>query len=625
MVLLNAAIGPPALAQLAPSGEHYAGRASDTGYGGSVVDAAGNFPASVPLELPAVRGGLPIPLEINYGPHEVGAAGLGWSMPLSYLRQSLSIAHRRPQSAPDAIPSLQQRTTLSLLGRSVDLVAQGTSWIARLGTQELVVQQSGADWLAYDGQGRTFTFKAVSTLPNEGLFLLKTITTMNGAKVELTYEISTWGLDGGSGTAIDLIGIDYNSPTAPTLPIACAKNHIALSYLNGSIAPIALSTLDDAILVRKSTLTQIDITSHVDCLTDPQRVRRYTFQYAADPDTGLPRLSTVTKFGQQGTPEETTGIPVASYTYGTATTNGVLSYAQTQVIAMPPGMANNQIASTNSDSSVNVPEPGDRYAMWQTLTDFDGDGRPDIVFNKGGQLWIAKGEAAPGGATTFGIGPQALLQLTDATLTGGPVSTQSSAQARYQYAPANRNTTDVWRMAIDINGDGRVDIVDAAEQEGHWVVYLNTPGGPSGIQWQRRSFSVVSLRNALVSSGHTLNGNYVPLSRRATGSDMEIWQCWQWENNQWNWYPDGFSNHRCQGVGGQIIERGPERTYVEWELADLNGDGYPDFVFDSDPVIFQSTTPPIPPRPFDGAIVDGQAWQRFAPKTTNEIRAAFNV
>jgi hypothetical protein len=58
---------------------------------------------------------------------------------------------------------------------------------------------------------------------------------------------------------------------------------------------------------------------------------------------------------------------------------------------------------------------------------------------------------------------------------------------------------------------------------------------------------------------------------------------------------------------------------------DLNGDGYPDFVLDSDPVDFQAVPPSSTPTPVDGVTVDGQVWQLFAPKRTNEIRAAFNV
>ncbi len=615
-----------AFAQLAPSGDHYAGRPTDTGYGGNAVDAAGNLPAAIPLEFPEARGGLPIPLQITYGGHGVGAAGLGWEVPLSYLQQDSTLAHRRPASGPSVLPVPRERTILSLLGQSVDLIGDGSGWFARTGTLELRVRQVGKLWFAYDGQGRTYTFERPAALASTSVWLLKSIRAGGGAELTLSYQITTWPIDGGTGTGIDLVHIAYNTHAMPAQPAAvCAKNDISLSYLNGAITPISLSVLDDTILVRKNTLTQIDVTSRVDCSTEPQRLRRYAFAYGPDADTGLPRLNAVTMFGRQGTPEENTSLPVAAYSYGSATLNGSLHYRKTQTISLPAGFAaEHDISATASDSSANVPESGERYAMWQTLTDFDGDGRPDLVFKNNNKLWIAKGHAAAGGATTFGAGAQAPVPLSDTTFTSGGLSTQSMTTRRFAYGPANRNTTDIWRQAIDVNGDGRIDIVDAAEEPDHWVVYLNTPG-PSGVTWQRRSFSIQNLRLALVSRGHKIAGNYLPLSRRATGTNIEVWQCWQWDGSHWNWWPEGFNNHRCQGVGNTIIGRGPELTYVEWELADLNGDGYPDFVFDSTPVDFQVVPPSSTPKPVQGASRDGQVWQNFAPQNANAVRAAFNV
>jgi hypothetical protein len=175
-----------------------------------------------------------------------------------------------------------------------------------------------------------------------------------------------------------------------------------------------------------------------------------------------------------------------------------------------------------------------------------------------------------------------------------------------------------------MNGDGRIDIVDAAEEPDHWVVYLNTPG-PTGVKWERRSFSVSALRATLISYGHVIDGPYVPLSRRATGTSLEIWECWRWDGNDWNWFSQGFSSHQCEGVEGGIIEpRGSERTFTEWELTDLNGDGYPDFVFNSSPVDFQ-VDKPAPRRPGEDIVLSRSAWHQFAPRLTNEVRAAFNV
>jgi hypothetical protein len=107
-------------AQLAPTGGHYAARASDTGFAGA-VNSSGGYGASVPLDLPAARGGLPVPVQIVYGGRRVGAAGLGWDVPLSYIFRDTTIAHRRPANFADASPQAREQVLLMLDGQRIDL------------------------------------------------------------------------------------------------------------------------------------------------------------------------------------------------------------------------------------------------------------------------------------------------------------------------------------------------------------------------------------------------------------------------------------------------------------------------------------------------------------------------
>jgi len=619
VIALFAAIASLANGQLAPTGDHYAGRPTDTGYGGTAVDAAGNLPTNIPLDLPPARGGISVPLQIAYGPHRVGAVGLGWDIPLSYLQQTSTLAHRRPASAADVLPTPRVRTTLSLLGESADLVQQGDIWVARVGTLELIVRQGGSSWFAYDGQGRIYTFESPAGLANRGLWLLKSISAAGNTNVLLTYMVASSPVDGGSGTSIDLARITYNTHSSNGAPEeGCAKNEISLSYGNTTLSPISMSVLDGGVLVREDTLTKIDVLSRADCRASLQSLRNYTFHYLPDADTGLPQLDQVNVYGRQGTPEEAIAIPVGTYKYGSATSNGVLRYATTQIIDLPTGINNDEVSGTALDSSVNAPESGDGYAMWQTLIDVTGDGRADLVFRKDDKLWVAKGQAGSGGSTTFGVGPQALVPLSDTTLTSGALATQSMSSRRFSYGPANRNTEDVWRKAIDVNGDGRIDIVDAAEEAGHWVVYLNTPGGPSGVTWQRRSYSIEGLLRTLRDKyHHTISGDHLPLSRRSTATSLEQDQCWKWDGTKWN---------PCSGFQGAISAYGAEVTYLEWDFTDLNGDGYPDFVFDSTPVDFQ-LIPPSLPRPYIGQVARySKVWESFSPQqSSNDVLASFNV
>lgn len=645
---LAVSIAPVMFAQLAPSGEHYAGRASDTGFGGTFANATGTFAAEVPLELPPVRGGLPIPLQIAYGARGLGAAGLGWDVPLSYIQRDRTMAHRRPASGPGILPVPRDRAYLSLFGQSMELVLNGSDWIARSGTLELIVRQSGSTWLAYDGSGRTYTFIRPANFGATGLWLLDSIRGAGGATVQLTYQINTQSANGGFGIGINLADISYNSN--PAQGVTCAKNVVALSYGNQSPTPLSVSVLDEKVLVRKNLLTLVDVRSRATCLAPFQRLRRYDFQYIPDKDTRLPRLSTVRMYGRQGTPEANVALPVATYTYGgVVTQNGTIRYELTQILPLPADASTAQISGTHIDNSVNAPVAGVRYAMWQSLTDINGDGRPDLVFQKNDKLWVAYNAPGLNGQTTLRVGNQEIVQLSDATFANGAFSTQTSAQQRFQFGPGfqagpgfqygldfqyggiNRNTTNVWRQAIDVNGDGRIDIIDAAEEPNHWVIYLNTPGGPTGVQWQRRSFSVATLRETLVSGGHTIEGDHVPLARRATGTDALMWQCWQWDGANWQWYPDGFHNNKCAGTENLFTLRHAEKTYIEWELEDLNGDGYPDFVFNSSPVNYQRTKPGIPGQvrnevyPQKGSTTESSLPLPFVPGPTNQVQAMFNV
>ena len=105
-----------ALAQIAPvGGDHYAARESDTGFAGA-VSSSGGYGTSVPLDLPAARGGLKVPVQVVYGGRRFGAAGLGWDVPLSFIRRDVRVAHRRPANIPDASPQPREQLTLTLDG-----------------------------------------------------------------------------------------------------------------------------------------------------------------------------------------------------------------------------------------------------------------------------------------------------------------------------------------------------------------------------------------------------------------------------------------------------------------------------------------------------------------------------
>jgi hypothetical protein len=577
-------------AQLAPTGGHYAGRPSDTGYEPGMVNASGGYAASVPLDLPAARGGLPVPLQIAYGARGVGAAGLGWDVPLSHVRRDTSFAGRRPALGDNTAPKGREQVSLTLQGRQLDLVRKGQVWVSRHDGPEITLREQNGTWVLFDGQGRTYVFIEPPALAGAGLWLLDSVSGAGGTNVQLEYEITTPALSGGSGVSIDLVRVRYN----PHPTQGCAKHEVSLTYHDPAVSPLALSMLGDRVLARMRILKWVDVFSHASCGAAAERLRRYELLYGPlDPDTQQPRLRSVQMYGRQSTTEQNIAVPVASYGYGSASTAGKLKYQKTQTIALPAAVDTAKISSTEVDGSVVTPDPFIGYVTWQSLTDVTGDGRPDLVFSLNGKLWVAQNRPGPGGSTTLGEG-QAIGQLSDTTFANGPFETRTASEYRFTYAGDSPKVDHVWRQAIDVNGDGRVDIIDAAEEAGHWVVYLNTPGiGGSGVKWERRSYSIKELRRHLELRGLEIFGDFLPLSRRFTGRDRTVNTCWKFDGHHWVSFPGGWASHHCFGDPNKVSSRGPEKTFTEWEVRDINGDGYPDVVFNSSPVDYVVPVLPV--------------------------------
>jgi hypothetical protein len=553
-------------AQLAPTGDHYGGRTSDTGFAAK-VNAAGGYSASVPLELPTPRGSLPMPIQIVFGGHTVGAAGLGWDLPLSYLRVDVSVTKRKPVNAPNAPVQGRQRVSVSIAGSSMTLVPKGSAWVSQMENGLFSAAPSGANWIAYDGQGHTYTFTEPAGHTGAGLWLLTEISGAAGTMMKLDYDVGTVALTGGSAMSVDLKRVSYNFNPA----LGCSKDVLELSYGSDSPKPLSISVMPK-VVVRKHTLESIDVRMRSSC-SSTLSVRRYAFSYLPDPDTDLPRLDNVKLYGRQGTAEETTALPVATYRYGSASSGGVLSFVDNAALVVPTGneLDSSQITSS-SNVSVSLPGSGESYATYQSFTDVTGDGRTDLVFSNQGTVWFEKNRPANGGSSSLAA-PAVLGDSS--TLIHGPVSSNTLTKTRFQFhnQDLTANTSNTWRQFIDVNGDGRVDIIDASEHADVWTVYLNTPGnGASGVEWRERIIPITQIRNRLEEYGHTFeDSDHLPLLRKYTAKE-----------------------YVTSGDTGDLIEVKGEYTYTEWELKDVNGDGLPDFVFNALPVQMREAVQTLP-------------------------------
>jgi RHS repeat-associated protein len=594
----------PALAQFAPvAGTHYAGRASDTGFGGT-ASPTGGYSASVPLDLPAVRGGLPVPLHVVYGGHTVGAAGMSWDVPLTYIFVSESIAHRRPKPAAFS-PSVQrlhppQHYVLVFEGQPTELVrnAADTAWVGQHGDMQLEVRTTNnAQMVMFDGEGRKFFFSdhgAIAPVLTGRVFLLRDITTVSN-DVRFTYSITTPTLPGG-GTAlsINLANVAYN--THPTTS-DCFKNKLVLNYDTAAAgaAPLALSTLNEIVLARVNKLTSISVQSKAACNQTDKKLRQYNFSYEADPDTQRPQLHSVTMTGQQDTPENSVTLPIATYTYGTIADPSTrrIVYEQKSDTGPPFTIGAHDfefgISWTAVVDSPESHDPSDTVLdlyTGQNLVDLNGDGRPDFA-SEGGYFRNKPGVDATSVFERdngfFPIEPKEKIHST------------SRGEGVWPYRTAGLIVNDTLRQQIDMNGDGRIDIVETVLPDtDHWIIHLNKPdpSDPQKSQFVDITVPVTRMRQALNTTGLTFGR--VPMARKTTVRSGDYVRCWQWL------IPAGGSTPVWTGpLPRDLNQCNPNpflprknQTITEFELRDVNGDGYPDFLYNasfvrtSDPVLF---------------------------------------
>jgi RHS repeat-associated protein len=637
----------PSLAQLAPvNGMHYAGRASDTGFAGA-VNSTGGYGASVPLDLSPTHGGLPLPLQVNYGGNRVGAAGLGWDIPLTYIFRSASIAHRRPKPgsfsptpAPLAPPV---HYVLMMGGESIELVrnAADTAWVALRGNTQMEVRTSGGGTLVmYDGEGRTYNFSAQGAssdtrLVNGDLFLLRSITGL-GNTVRLVYEIGAPTLPNGSAAlSIDLAQVHYDQhPTQQD----CFKHRVYLSY-DAPSAPaplLSMSTLNGTVLARVGKLTSISVRGQPTCSEREVALRDYAFSYQADTDTDLPRLQSVTMVGQEGTPERSITLPVATYSYGSIVDPSThsITYQVTSSTGPPMVIGADHftfgISYTKAIDFVGGSPAVNSLLTAQSLIDATGDGRPDFI----GDAGMYRNRPGPNGTTVFtpGNGIGIGTPLVPGELAPREFM-QSHAFGLRTLAPFRGEDSvrgETFSQFIDMNGDGRLDLVESRGLG--WRIHLNKPDPADPAGGVRVTITVPMQRiEAALRAGntHVLPGpggiTGIPLSRKSTVPQGGFLQCFVWHALEQRWEKASSGGNVCIFPGDADPRR--KQTIVEWELKDINGDGYPDFVYNVNAVRSQDPPAPTPPAPPAGTPSGTQIRLRTHSdiQGSREVRALINT
>lgn len=580
-------------AQVAPVGSHHL----TIGPGGGVtspVSPTGGFAASVPLDLPAPRGNLPLPLSIGYtGTTRAGAAGSGWDIPLWTIRRSSTTWHRKPSASSNEVghDHVPERITMSLGGTTHRMVpgVESGLYLPFIADEYMELRRSGSAWTLDTANGRRYEFVSAESLGAAGLedlWLLARVRDRTGTdKVELRYEVS----DRGCGIELDLAGLsytfdaggtvalydvelayrDWTFDTTPTGTSPLSRRRPSCGEVPGTGEVfrqiLARTDLEHGELARSRIVDRVTVKARNNLAPSLgyRVLRAYQLGYAEDADTTLPRLVSVDVSGEQGSSVQT--IPVVRYEYGSAS-----RYGAPLPLALPSGVSGSLATLASTDVKREDDGRREEIRTRHVIRDFTGDGLPDFVYKSGGQ-WRLHAASLVDGEPVFADAPtMAWAQPAELSL---------QITSTHQDNPDRMTLTETLAQFMDWNGDGRLDVVEIAQGEpGRWRVWFNWPSSSGAIEWEPRLVSVHHLREHAVAAGlGHLPSDYLPLERSRSWPRFESFDC--------NVIHSGASgtyvyDPQCVGIS-DYAHRWQADSVAEWVVRDVNGDRLPDVVANS--------------------------------------------
>jgi RHS repeat-associated protein len=573
------------------------------------VGAKGNLNEVLPLILPSPRGGVPMPFAVAYnGSNVVGAAGMGWDIPIASVLWQHNLSRRKPvhafQGEPD--PVTAERIFVDLgEGPMVMAKTQQAGVYQPFGGGFYELRIVGANATGRDASGRQWNFARIPALLDDDFFALTSIVDSTGRnRVDFVYDVYDKFSAGpvqppyssGQITMRELVLREItHSPVESPLTVhinragsrplrrtrSCPKYRIQLDYttwqgLNYPVEYPNLLSVDFAAgrpRAHTKLLHRIRVRSNINSSCNSLLLpteRTYLITYTPDVLTGQPRLGTVDWYGlNDAASDPATALPVVGYQYGSPLVDGGLQYAAAEQLSLPPGpngTANGFAASLGS---------GAIYGLVRGFQDFDGDGRADFVtLDSTGQKPLLMIN------TPSNLGNDYSTFLSQTILPNAPAAPYNLGAPDFSFnLPVLEGIDNTYQQVIDFNGDGRPDILIATEgRNSHgdrdpnfWELLVNTPGpsgDPADIVWLPRQIDVTALRQA-IQSRHLLS---LTSSTDQDSKPLPLARTIQ---------VGAFANNIS-------VESG---ILTQWKLIDVNGDGYPDMVFDStDVTAFDDTS-----------------------------------
>jgi hypothetical protein len=269
--------------------------------------------------------------------------------------------------------------------------------------------------------------------------------------------------------------------------------------------------------------------------------------------------------GQRGTPEGNVHLPVAVYSYGLIVDPAThrITYQETQNAGPPfvigaPHYAFG-ISYTRAADSPEPHSPGDVLLdlfTIQSFIDLNGDGRPDFKSEVGSY----RNTPGPNGTTVFsgriGLGSDISDKIHSSILGDPAVS--------LPYRVSKTVVNDTLRQLTDMNGDGRLDVVETVLPDiDHWIIHLNKPDPTDSTKSVLVDIRipVTQMRLALNITG--LSFGRIPMARTTTVRENYA-RCWVWVTGTWH----RLFLSECPEIPVDSHLR--TRTITEFELRDVN-------------------------------------------------------
>lgn len=422
---------------------------------------------NIPINAPAQRIGVPMPISVEHIGSGIGSAGLDWDVALSTVKWSdSSLAFKKPRwenSAGNATGSdtvvqgpMPYQVSVSLADMPVSLVYDSMNrWIGR-DEGELVE-------LAYDSVNDHFTlamnshkyiFEKLSAVGDDGSWYLQTVQDWQGAnQVKFSYQVDARqhvGNVNGFAAEVLLDKVEYNHKIiAGVEDTSCPKHRIDFSYENwdGSAdtdpdkLEAHLQHDGSGFYITKSKLTDVKIQAleGSDCSGGYATLHKTTPMYegTTDNEYGVPRIIGYDMESDLADPDtdDSDWATDAHYMKGPRYSYGVLSKEDDQGRGLYIRYTGNQtVSSSGLSTALNTPLQGDEaidYSESMIL--------PEVIIDR---------------------------SIGDNCLSGGDSFLQEVNW--YPNDEPGRMTTDVcpsfsidklYQTVVDMTGDGQPDVV----------------------------------------------------------------------------------------------------------------------------------------------------------------------